>query len=119
MPEYCVGYRDAPPWNRNVSQVVHIVVDMTRDDATTPDRTTAWITDAPSRRAIRRGDRPMRTERPTTRRTEVMRPAGAPAGDRPTPAEAWLLGLGLAVTEVERCPVPDCEVCIAALPDAA
>lgn len=61
----------------------------------------------------------MRTDRPVTRRTEVVRPAGAPAGDRPTPTEAWLLALGLEAEEVERCPEPTCEVCIGAMPEAA
>lgn len=61
----------------------------------------------------------MRTDRPVTRRTEVVRPAGAPAGDRPTPTEAWLLALGLEAEEVERCPEPTCEVCTGVLPEAA
>ena len=61
----------------------------------------------------------MRTHRPVTRRTEVVRPSGAPAGDRPTPMEAWLLTLGLEAEEVERCPEPTCEVCIGAMPEAA
>ena len=58
-------------------------------------------------------------ERPETRRSEILRPASAPAGDRPTPIEMWLQGLGLDAHEVERCPAPECEICTGAMPEAA
>ncbi|MDX1691633.1 MAG: hypothetical protein R3290_11485 [Acidimicrobiia bacterium] len=61
----------------------------------------------------------MRHDRPTRRRREVLRPGGAPKGDRPTPTEAWLGELGLEVHEVARCPVAGCEVCDGALRRAA
>ncbi|MCB2224085.1 MAG: hypothetical protein KQH83_07920 [Actinobacteria bacterium] len=36
-----------------------------------------------------------------------------------TPLEAFFADAGMAVTEVEACPVPDCEACHRPLPQAA
>jgi hypothetical protein len=36
-----------------------------------------------------------------------------------TPLEAWFAAAGLPVSEVDACPVPDCEICHPPLPQAA
>lgn len=41
------------------------------------------------------------------------------ANNEPTATERWLADLGLAATELGRCPAPDCFHCERALPAAA
>ena len=52
-------------------------------------------------------------------RSADRRQAATPHTVAPTPTESWLLALGLEATEVERCPVADCDVCARPLHRAA